>query len=551
MALSDWGRLFPKRMFIAASVLTVSSVPWMALHLDLHLEHHRHDAVNVLPIQGIVNVLPTQRTVYPLSPELQLQMSHSPPLPHDSLESLSSPLLQHHPFQSVAEPNMAVPKISPKPSVHVIFSTDCSAFQNWQSIVMYYSSDAVAQPGPITRIASGCSDSEQSVLLEMHRKLSRPNFRIHFTPDFSKDPKTGKTYLFFNKPHGLLHWLRHGNFNESTVALLDPDMVFLRPITGTFESFLTSPDWKGEHWERVEKGRPAGQQYGLGDYWMTFKREYICGPSSPCVTTSRRDANKYFPVGPPYVLHVDDLRSLAQEWVRMVPKIYEEYPELLAEMYAYSMAAAHLNLRHFKVDHMMVSNVDAGGEGWPWVDSFMASQNVSAFLAGSFAVAKSTVSLGDEAAGSATLFDGLMPSVLHLCQNYRIGDWLFAKRRVPKGEKVAWPPPAESILSCSHPLLAVPPPSLGSVHSFTHNDGTQKPLGKAQQARTLFVVTTAIRGLNSALEAFKRDVCGGSMGPANLSRSFRLVPEHVERKQLAEQRRAQLQLSKLKKKKGR
>jgi len=41
--------------------------------------------------------------------------------------------------------------------------------------------------------------------------------------------------------------------------------------------------------------------------------------------------------------------QLAEAWVRFVPKIYEEYPELLAEMYAYCMAAAHLQLRHFKV----------------------------------------------------------------------------------------------------------------------------------------------------------------------------------------------------------
>jgi hypothetical protein len=110
---------------------------------------------------------------------------------------------------------------------------------------------------------------------------------VHFTPDYSKDPLTGQTYKFYNKPHGLLHWLEHGlhatssaksngnnknsekNDTTSTdvVALIDPDMLFLRPITGLFPKgqFLVSQDWKpGEEWARVEKGRPAGQQYGLG-----------------------------------------------------------------------------------------------------------------------------------------------------------------------------------------------------------------------------------------------------------------------------------------------
>lgn len=66
----------------------------------------------------------------------------------------------------------------------------------------YYSAQAVGQPGPVTRIASGCSDEEKAALLKMHKHLSS-QFRIHFTPDFSLDKKTGKRYLFFNKPHGI------------------------------------------------------------------------------------------------------------------------------------------------------------------------------------------------------------------------------------------------------------------------------------------------------------------------------------------------------------
>jgi hypothetical protein len=45
--------------------------------------------------------------------------------------------------------------------------------------------------------------------------------------------------------------------------------------------------------------------------------------------------------------------------------VYEDYPYLLAEMYAYSMAAAHEQLPHLQVDNYMVSSSDAGGEAWP------------------------------------------------------------------------------------------------------------------------------------------------------------------------------------------
>jgi hypothetical protein len=200
-----------------------------------------------------------------LTPAMPTELGAAPKAVNNAAASVTVPAAEsrHDEPPPKAPPHAGAP--CPHDGVHVIFSTDCSAFQNWQSIVVYYSAEAVGQPGPVTRIASGCAEEEQRVLREMHRRLS-PQFRVHFTPDYSKDPKTGKTYLFFNKPHGLLHWLTHAKFNESVVALLDPDMLFLRPITGHFPpgGYLTSPDWKQEHWERVVKGKPAGQQYGLG-----------------------------------------------------------------------------------------------------------------------------------------------------------------------------------------------------------------------------------------------------------------------------------------------
>ena len=50
-------------------------------------------------------------------------------------------------------------------------------------------------------------------------------------------------------------------------------------------------------------------------------------------------------------------------------RVYTKYPSLLAEMYAYSMAAAHTELPHFTLMNLMVSNVHAGDEGWKYIDS--------------------------------------------------------------------------------------------------------------------------------------------------------------------------------------
>ena len=37
--------------------------------------------------------------------------------------------------------------------IHIIFSTECSEYQDWQSIVLFHSAILVKQPGPVTRIA--------------------------------------------------------------------------------------------------------------------------------------------------------------------------------------------------------------------------------------------------------------------------------------------------------------------------------------------------------------------------------------------------------------
>lgn len=41
---------------------------------------------------------------------------------------------------------------------YLVFSTDCTGYQNWQSLAIFFSADDVRQPGTIVRIASGCTD---------------------------------------------------------------------------------------------------------------------------------------------------------------------------------------------------------------------------------------------------------------------------------------------------------------------------------------------------------------------------------------------------------
>jgi peptidyl serine alpha-galactosyltransferase len=216
-------------------------------------------------------------------------------------------------------------------------------------------------------------------------------------------------------------------------------MILVRPITpyiATLPYIINKRIPQQEIITRIDQGYPVAQTYGLGAPWTNdnhrhFKRGKICGENSPCLLPTQPYGELHYSVGPPYVVHKQDFLRIAESWTRLVPRVYEDYPYLLAEMYAYSMAAAHEKLPHLQVDHYMVSNVEAGGEGWPWVDQL------------------TEVCLPPNEDGE--YYPNLpIPTVVHFCQTFRAGDYAFTKRRVPK-----------NIFSCEHELLKEPPMDLG------------------------------------------------------------------------------------------
>ena len=86
-------------------------------------------------------------------------------------------------------------------TLHIIFSTDCSTYQQWQSYLFFYSAYTVGQPGYITRIVSGCNDDDDDDSSSSKKKMKEDKerqwhnrhirqvmsdrYRIHFTPKFS------------------------------------------------------------------------------------------------------------------------------------------------------------------------------------------------------------------------------------------------------------------------------------------------------------------------------------------------------------------------------
>jgi hypothetical protein len=214
-----------------------------------------------------------------------------------------TPITQTTPTKSQQQ---QLPTSPSETEIHVVFSTDCTFFQDWQTLVVFHSAGMVGQRGPITRIASGCKEDKQAELRALYKKLY-PQYHVHFTPDFKTDGKSKKKYDFYNKPFGVEHWLDNADppvKDGVVIALIDPDFIFLRPLTVDVLTGANSIPFTGKGDQLTEnaqfmkefglvgKGKPAGQRYGLGAPWATnnrnFNRTDICGPASPCMKVHYR-----------------------------------------------------------------------------------------------------------------------------------------------------------------------------------------------------------------------------------------------------------------------
>jgi hypothetical protein len=327
-------------------------------------------------------------------------------------------------------------------------------------------------------------------------------FKLHLTPHFSgvkdKDGNIVGDYKFFNKPFGLLHWLEHGigiqdgsvtQFNnpDDVVMLIDPDMILLRPITGDFSNPRDVTVTKKHQRERkyfVKHGAPFAQKYGFGAQWRTFDLAAIAGADSPAKDVSQADGTAFYPVGPPYMGTVTDMYQIAKKWTEFVPGVHKQYPHLLAEMFAFCIAAAHLGLKHQIIDSLMISNVEmTDGEGWKMIDN-ITSDKVSSMC---------------DFASNPDHSQQSVPTLIHYCQRYAIGDWFFGKRKMVK-----------DFFECDAPLMKFPPLDIVETTTYKHIfNGQRKELSERDARREGFVTCAVLGALNDASKFFKLNACGG------------------------------------------
>jgi hypothetical protein len=316
------------------------------------------------------------------------------------------------------------------------------------------------------------------------------SFKLHLTPHFSKvkdeqGKDTGKDYKFFNKPFGLLHWLENAEEtldDDDVIILLDPDQVFTRPITNDFSNLQQNLLVGKTPKTKVEHGSPFAQKYGLGNQWQHFDLETITNSSdTPARKVGHQSAMENYPAGPPYLATVKDMLTIARSWADFVPKVHAEYPHLLAEMYAFCIAAAHVELPMQIVTSLMVSDSTSGpGEGWPLIQTIEDNK-----------ICDPTI-----------MEEAILPSVLHYCQRYMVGNYMFGKRRVPT-----------DVFSCDSPLLKVPPKDISLKYDYfippppSKTPNERKSLGTDRVKRDSFMICALTNLLNEASLFFQKSNC--------------------------------------------
>lgn len=411
-------------------------------------------------------------------------------------------------FQRIGPARSADSK-TPEQPFHIVFSTGCSPSQDWQSYAFFYHAMQVGQPGEVTRIASGCNTTQQQELARRHQteiveKMS-DKFHIHFTPDYSGVGSGKHPYKFFNKPFGLRHWMEHAlrfpnrfdGADEMIIAVLDPDMILLKPLINDFRT-MPMEAWNEGCFERpvrtrVSKGFPIAQEYAFESHWRYQLRDNmkeLVGPESPIHSMSESDAKLYYPAGPPYILAASDLYDVVKLWTKLVPDVHKHYPSLLAEMFGYSIASAQLGLKHQLALGLMVSNMNMDREGWQFLEDNAATSPEKSAL---------------RRPRSAEL-----PTVLHYCQHNAVDNYFVSKYDIP-----------DHFLSCEAPLLLEPPLDDTTKYDFFRDlRGRKKQFASQKQAaRSVFLAATMATSLNQAATFYKNNHCG-SQANTNYNKSW-------------------------------
>jgi hypothetical protein len=285
--------------------------------------------------------------------------------------------------------------------------------------------------------------------------------------------------------------------NDTIIAILDADMILLKPFTRTSVqtpvALLESDSFPdASHNTTANRFLPLAQQYGYRFSWKNdigiVNMTRIVGANSAVHNLTNDQAAQYA-VGPPYLMTAQDLYEICILWTNIVAHVYNAFPDVLSEMFAYSIAAAHLKKRHRLSKMMMVSDADANGyEGW----SSIEAMNPHDICRPDY--------LSHDTSSPSSLLN--LPFVLHYCQFYAVGPHVFDKYSV-----------YDDVMSCDAPLFSNPPLDAHWRYQFYHTtDHTQARFNTTQESiRHSFMTCQLIAAVNQAAIHYKQHHCEGAI----------------------------------------
>lgn len=231
---------------------------------------------------------------------------------------------------------------SPLPPLVTVFSAECSAYHDWQTVTLYDSWKRAHIPGLIVRTLA-CSQEQLRTYDRVDGLGEQLLTHVHDRKEGAAGPKV-ESYPPLNKPWGLMSWLKEGEgrkLSSNTVFLIvDPDFSFrpygvlaqITPILAAVGSGLAAA--VGQDYTYVAKGFKAMQ-------WAL-----------PRKFNASTDVEQLQSIGPPIFIRKDKLSELVRGWYDITLSIVQ-HPEVhalvhdgnqlapwIAEMCGYSIAAS-------------------------------------------------------------------------------------------------------------------------------------------------------------------------------------------------------------------
>jgi len=386
-----------------------------------------------------------------------------------------------------------------QPSGHLHFAwvTDCSEYQEWQSLVLLWTIYRWQGPNtPATCLISGCNETQQTARTRTHHILftqadGQLPPELFFTPAYTFNEELNDTYPPYNRPHSIRLWVQERALHPDTwVVLLDPDMVMTAPLSIPVSGDIgvagaSSILYHGNLGLEAASRLPAlGQRYRyIGNHWDTanLSLQEICEPwADGCLGLHAEEIAEFFSIGPPWIVRFRDLRRAAPLWHAYTPRIRRQYRQLIAEMYAYCLAFASFGVRHALYDHFVTSypNAPAHEQAWSWIDG-------------------GPVESPDPCVPEGLAAQTRRPAFLHYCEIYYVDEWYFRKRQVPH----------EKVLACEAPLFAQPPAGLLRHLRESHSAAGDASNWARNKERQAWFMCTLISTLNEAVKSLRGPLC--------------------------------------------